>query len=155
MLSPFFWYHNIIQEVPPHMQTARPYPVFVTVSGKIRHIAIFAKIAIALYLSSVIFELTLLQVWDQSPAPFPGYSALCPTMRELLNSRNYSLKVLLCAHIRSPYTTKRMWVGRFDLMKRANAWRRERQGYDLRQRLSADCSKRAPVGQFNWRTRRL
>ena len=39
------------------------------------------------------------------PAPFPGYSALCPTTRELLNSRNYGLKALLCARIRSPYTT--------------------------------------------------
>ena len=79
--------------------------IYVTVSGKTRHMAIFTKIAIALYLSSTTFELTLLQVRDRSPAPFPGYSALCPTSRELLNSRNYGLKGLLCARIQSPYTT--------------------------------------------------
>ena len=76
-----------------------------TVSGKTRHVAIFAKIAIALYLSSTTFELTLLQIRDRSPAPFPRYSALCPTTRQLLNSRNYGLKALLCARILSPYTT--------------------------------------------------
>ena len=36
--------------------------VYVTVSGETCHIAIFAKIAIALYLSSTTIELTLLQV---------------------------------------------------------------------------------------------
>ena len=65
----------------------------------------FREIEIALYSSSTTFELTLLQVRDRSPAPFPGYGALCPTTRELLNSRNYGLKALLCARIRSPYTT--------------------------------------------------
>ena len=36
--------------------------IYVTVPEKTRHIAIFAKIAIALYLSSTTLELTLLKI---------------------------------------------------------------------------------------------
>ena len=67
---------------------------------------LFAKIAIAIFINSTPLELTFVQVWDRSPIPFPRYSAFCAMTHKLLNSRNYGLKVLLCACMRSPYTTR-------------------------------------------------
>ena len=79
--------------------------VSVTKSGKTLRMGFFAKIAIAIFINSTPLELTFVQVWDRSPVPFPRYSAFCAMTRELLNSRNYGLKALLCARMRSPYTT--------------------------------------------------
>ena len=56
-------------------------------------------------INSTTLELTLLQVLDRSRVPFQRYAAFCAMTRELLNSRNYGLKALLCARMRSPYTT--------------------------------------------------
>ena len=82
-----------------------PETQYVTKSGKTLRMGFFAKIAIAIFINSTPLELTFVQVWDRSPVPFPRYSAFCTMTRELLNSRNYDLKALLCARMHSPYTT--------------------------------------------------
>ena len=89
--------------------------------------------------------LHLLQIWDRSPVPFPRYSALCTPLRELLNSRNY-VQMHCCARacgLRILRVNENwFWAGPLNLTKRVNKSRRERHGYDLRLRLSADRSKR-------------
>ena len=55
------------------------------------------------------------------------YSDFCAMMRELLNSKNYGLKALLCERMRSPYVhVNRRWAGSVDLTHRANKWRTAR-----------------------------
>ena len=68
-----------------------------------RHMGIFAKIEIALYMSSTNLDLTLLQIRDWSPVPFPRYHAFCLPSHELLNLRIYELKALPCTRLWGPY----------------------------------------------------
>ena len=51
------------------------------------HIYIFAKIYIRLCTNSTTIQLTFLQVWRRSPAPFSRYEAFCARMLELVNWR--------------------------------------------------------------------
>ena len=88
--------------LPPHHLASW----YVTVHDKTRHVGFFAKIAIAISINSTTLELTLLQIWDRSPVPFPRYSAFYTPSRELLNLRNYGpsallRKLILCGTSRS------------------------------------------------------
>ena len=105
----------------------------------------FRKIAIALYLSSTTLELSLRPIARSVPRILRPLSDHARTIKlDKLQSKGVAMRT----HPISVYY-------KCTEIECVNAWRRERQGYDLLRRLSADHSKRASVSQLNRRTRRL